>query len=163
MRFKKIIIAVSAVLVAVAAIAASIKISDINEEKENYRSDAKQLQRFIENTKERGTNVRTKLSKADELNMKSDAGKKMQSQLVEFYQIADQTAASMFASATYSYFGKSDTSGFDRLIKEYSDKISSIEVQARAMNNYCKSKKIGSEYLINLDDLDKALDCIGGK
>ena len=55
MRFKKIIIAVSAVLVAVAAIAASIKISDINEEKENYRSDAKQLQRFIENTKERGT------------------------------------------------------------------------------------------------------------
>ncbi len=76
MRFKKIIIAVSVVLVAVAAIAASIKISDINEEKENYRSDAKQLQRFIENTKERGTNVRTKLSKADELNMKSDAGKR---------------------------------------------------------------------------------------
>ena len=83
----RIIIAVLVLLVAAVAVFITMKIIKDNKEKENYKSDVKQIQEFIQNTKGLGDAPDKKLTKANELDMKSDWGIKLKDSLTDFFHM----------------------------------------------------------------------------
>ena len=83
----RIIIAVLGLLVAAAAVFITMKIIKDNKEKENYKSDVKQIQEFIQNTKGLGDDPDKKLTKANALDMKSDWGIKLKDSLTDFFHM----------------------------------------------------------------------------
>lgn len=157
--FIRIIIAVLVLLVA-AAVFITMKIIKDNKEKENYKSDVKQIQEFIQNTKGLGDDPDKKLTKANALDMKSDWGIKLKDSLTDFFPYASKAKTAMIESAIYKAFGQKDTSGWKTISETYIDKMADVHSVADKLNNYCESKKLGSEYSIDLDELDKVLDCL---